>query len=119
MRQGTSGSYTRIATLAANTTTYVDTTAVANTSYTYRIRAYSTAGTSSASNTVTVRTPVAATTPAPTGTNGQLTAAGQSTLQTTTGETTHTRSCRDDDDAVESVYRGLGEQDDFWSAMFG
>ncbi len=43
---GTSGNWTQIATLATGTTTYQDTSLQANSSYSYRLRAYNTAGNS-------------------------------------------------------------------------
>jgi hypothetical protein len=117
-RRGTNGSYTRIATLAANVTTYTDATAAANTTYTYRVRAYNSAGTSGATS-VTVRTPVASTTPALTS-NGQL-AAGNNVSTTTTGSSNRGNSTSNacDESAAESVFRGVGEDDDFWASIFG
>lgn len=48
--------YTRIATLGANVTTYQNTGLSKNTTYTYRVRAYNAAGTSVYSNTATAKT---------------------------------------------------------------
>jgi hypothetical protein len=49
-RRGSLGSYTRIATVGANVTSYSDGTVVSGKSYSYRIRAYNSAGTSAYSN---------------------------------------------------------------------
>jgi subtilisin family serine protease len=54
-KNATPGPWQLVATLAANTTSHVDTTAVSNTTYTYRIRAFNLAGASSYSNEVTVK----------------------------------------------------------------
>jgi hypothetical protein len=50
------GSYSAIATVSANTTTYTDTTVSNATTYNYRVRAYNNAGNSGYSNTATVTT---------------------------------------------------------------
>jgi titin len=49
-------SWTRIATLGANTTSYASTGLTANTLYYYRVQAYNTAGVSAYSNTASART---------------------------------------------------------------
>ena len=46
------GTFSQIATVSANTTTYLDTSLAAGTSYSYRVRAYNTAGNSAYSNAV-------------------------------------------------------------------
>jgi fibronectin type 3 domain-containing protein len=53
---GSSSTFARIASLGRNATAFADTTVAANTTYRYRVRAYNGAGTSSYSNTVTVKT---------------------------------------------------------------
>jgi titin len=55
-RRLTGGTFATIATLAANTTTYGDIGLAAGTGYEYRVRAFNTAGDSSASNVVTITT---------------------------------------------------------------
>jgi hypothetical protein len=56
-RKDSSGVWSRIGLVAANTTVYVDTTAAAKTTYTYRVRATNNQGASAWSNEVTVTTP--------------------------------------------------------------
>jgi hypothetical protein len=51
------GSFTRIATLGANVTSYADTTVFGGTTYSYRVRATGSAGPSDYSNTAVVTTP--------------------------------------------------------------
>lgn len=53
----TTGSFTEIATVGPNTTTFNDTGLSASTSYTYRVRAYNTAGNSGYSNEASATTP--------------------------------------------------------------
>ncbi|MEQ1760641.1 MAG: fibronectin type III domain-containing protein, partial [Vicinamibacterales bacterium] len=86
------GSYVELATLAANATTYVDTT-VASTSYSYRLRAVNAGGFSAYSNVATVTTPAPPSAPpaaptglgatAPTASSVQLTWTDASTTETT------------------------------------
>ncbi len=56
---GGAGAFTTIATLAANSTTYNDTTLTPGTTYAYRVLAANTAGTSGASSIATITTPAA------------------------------------------------------------
>ncbi len=56
-RGGSSAEYSQIAVVAANTTSYSDATALANTSYSYRVRAFNSTGTSSYSAEANVVTP--------------------------------------------------------------
>ncbi len=58
-RKTGSGSYATLTTLGANATSFNDVTAAANTTYSYRVRATNSGGSSSYSNEVTVTTPVA------------------------------------------------------------
>ena len=58
-----SGSWKQIAEVGTDVTSFSDTTVVANKSYKYRVRAFNTAGTSAYTNTVTIKTPIAATVP--------------------------------------------------------
>lgn len=59
-RQIGSGAFSQIGTVGSNVNTYTDTTATANTQYSYRVRASNTTGNSSYTSTSTVTTPVAA-----------------------------------------------------------
>ncbi len=63
-----SGSYSLLATIAANTTNYSDTSVAAGGTYSYRVYAYNSAGSSGMSNVATLTTPAAGNT-APTITN--------------------------------------------------
>ena len=56
-RKESGGTYTEIATVTANTTTYSDTTAVAQKAYYYRVMAYNSFGNSSYTNEANVTTP--------------------------------------------------------------
>jgi hypothetical protein len=56
-RKSGSGSWGTVATLAANVTTYSDTTVVETTTYTYRVFAFNASGDSPSSNEVSVTTP--------------------------------------------------------------
>lgn len=56
-RNGTSGTYTQIASAVANATGFTDTTAGLNQAYSYRVIAYNAAGNSVASNVATITTP--------------------------------------------------------------
>ena len=56
-KQGTSGTYAQIATVEANTTSYVDADLSPSTTYCYRVRAYTSAGNSAYSSEVCVTTP--------------------------------------------------------------
>ena len=58
-RSADGSSFTQIATVAADTTTFSNTGLTASTSYTYRVRAYNSAGDSGFSNTATATTPAA------------------------------------------------------------
>lgn len=57
-RQTGTGSFTRIATLGANTTTYTDRNLMSDQSYTYRVKAFNNSGESPSSNEVVARTRV-------------------------------------------------------------
>ncbi|HMG33135.1 MAG TPA: putative Ig domain-containing protein [Blastocatellia bacterium] len=59
---GSTADFSQIAVVAANSTSYSDATAVANTSYTYRVRAFNATGISDYSNQASVVTPQTATT---------------------------------------------------------
>lgn len=59
------GAFAEIATVGANVTTYQSTGLVASTAYSYRVRAYNSAGTSAYSNTASATTQAASTTPPP------------------------------------------------------
>jgi hypothetical protein len=56
-RGGSSAEYTQVAVVAANSTSHTDSTALPNTSYTYRVRAFNSSGVSSYSSEATVITP--------------------------------------------------------------
>jgi hypothetical protein len=56
-KQGTSGTYSQIVTVEANTTSYVDADLSPSTTYCYRVRAYTSSGNSPYSNDVCVTTP--------------------------------------------------------------
>jgi Fibronectin type III domain len=114
------GSYSRIATLGANVTTFTDASVSPNTTYTYRVRAYNSAGTSSASNTVSIRTPAASATSSTT--NGEVVVNGNSNANSqAAAETTpldrQGKSCADN--AMETVYRMIGERDDYLESILG
>jgi hypothetical protein len=55
---GTPGSYSQIAQVGANVTTYSDTTVVPSTTYSYRVKAFNSGGDSSYSNSAQATTPV-------------------------------------------------------------
>lgn len=55
-RKSGMGTWTRVATLGANVTTYTDTGLMRRTSYQYRVQAYNASGSSAYSNVVTART---------------------------------------------------------------
>jgi len=61
-QNGTAGAYTLIGKALANVTTYTDSSAVAGTTYSYKVVAYNAAG-KTASNTITVGSTVVGTTP--------------------------------------------------------
>ena len=63
-RKTGAGSFTEIATVGPNTTTYADSGLTASTAYTYQVRAYNTAGNSAYSNTASATTQAPGTTPA-------------------------------------------------------
>ncbi len=63
-RKESSGSYSVIATLPANTTSYSDTTVSAETTYYYRVKAHNSWGDSGYSNVVNITTPACGTPPA-------------------------------------------------------
>jgi List-Bact-rpt repeat protein len=56
-KQGTSGTYSQIAKVEADITSYIDSTVSANTTYCYRVRAYNPTGNSPYMNEVCVTTP--------------------------------------------------------------
>lgn len=56
-KTGATGTYSQIATVSANVSSYSNTGLTANTTYYYRVRAYNTAGNSSYSNEVSTATP--------------------------------------------------------------
>ena len=56
-KQGTSGRYSQIATVSANTTSYGDANLSPSTTYCYRVRAYNSAGNSAYSSEVCATTP--------------------------------------------------------------
>ncbi len=58
-RRTGSGAWSQIASVGANVTLFVDATAAASTTYSYRVRAFSGAGETSPTNEVTLTTPVA------------------------------------------------------------
>jgi hypothetical protein len=60
-RGGSDGSFAQIAVVAANLINYSDTSALPNTAYSYRVRAFNTSGASSYSSDVSVITPVSST----------------------------------------------------------
>jgi titin len=62
-RKESGGTYTEIATVTANTTTYSDTTAVAQKAYYYRVIAYNSFGNSSYTNEANVTTPACGSAP--------------------------------------------------------
>jgi titin len=62
-RKESGGTYSEIATVPANTTTYADTTVQAQKTYYYRVRAYNAYGNSSYTNEVNVTTPACGTIP--------------------------------------------------------
>ena len=64
-KTGSAGTYAQIATTAANTTSYSDTSVVASTTYYYRIRAANSSGDSGYSNEANATTPAAGALPAP------------------------------------------------------
>jgi hypothetical protein len=66
-RKTGSGSFSQIATVAANVKTYNNIGLKANTTYSYRVRSYNSLGNSGYSNTVTVTTPAAGTPSSPSG----------------------------------------------------
>jgi fibronectin type 3 domain-containing protein len=88
-RRTGAGAFSLIATLGANATTYSDTSVVASTQYTYRVRSFSTAGGDSApSNEVTVTTPAPPSPPTePTGLAATATSASQINLAWTDNST--------------------------------
>jgi hypothetical protein len=61
-KQGTGGTYAQIATVGANTTTYVDTTVTAGLIYCYQVRATNSAGDSAPSNEACATAPAATST---------------------------------------------------------
>jgi putative Ig domain-containing protein/Big-like domain-containing protein len=54
---GSDGSFSQIAVIQANSTTYIDTTVLSNTAYAYRVRAFNTVGASEYAREVSVITP--------------------------------------------------------------
>jgi hypothetical protein len=62
-RKESGGTYSEIATVPANTTTYADTTVQAQKTYYYRVRAYNASGNSSYTDEVNVTTPACGTPP--------------------------------------------------------
>lgn len=59
-RGGSSADYTQVAVVAAGSTSHTDSTALPNTAYTYRVRAFNSSGVSSYSSEANVITPVSA-----------------------------------------------------------
>lgn len=98
-REGT-GSFGEIAIVGANVSSYSDTTAQPNTTYSYRVRARNAQGFSNYSNTATVNTPPIVTAPPSAPTNLQATAVSSSRVDLSWQDTSDNEGAFDIERAI-------------------